>query len=302
MNINQAVQEYIRYKHAEGYAFERGATYLNGFAKNVGCIELSDITQLHVSTFLDSNECSDITWHLKYQVLYRFFAFWTHRDRITQFSIPHSRARAKQTFVPYIFSQGDLREIIRAAKESDNSRSQIDSQMMKTLIIILYATGVAAKEVLEIRTSHVDLSSGSIRFGTSSIKGTRDLPIGKDLTTALHRFLSWRTQRRYSSNMLFVTKANCSIKISTAQRNFKRICKIARIATSKGGSSPRMTDLKYAFAIHRIASWIIRGISLDQMMPALAAYMGQTGLGSTERYLLLTPERFKRNLEKLSPT
>jgi integrase/recombinase XerD len=37
------------------------------------------------------------------------------------------------------------------------------------------------------------------------------------------------------------------------------------------------------------------------MLPALAAYMGQTGIGSTERYLSLTPERFRTQLDKLSP-
>jgi integrase/recombinase XerD len=37
------------------------------------------------------------------------------------------------------------------------------------------------------------------------------------------------------------------------------------------------------------------------MLPALAAYMGQTGLGSTEKYLALTPGRFQKQLDQLSP-
>jgi integrase/recombinase XerD len=37
------------------------------------------------------------------------------------------------------------------------------------------------------------------------------------------------------------------------------------------------------------------------MLPALAAYMGQMGLGATERYLFMTPERFRKALNKLSP-
>jgi len=40
---------------------------------------------------------------------------------------------------------------------------------------------------------------------------------------------------------------------------------------------------------------------MNRMLPALAAYMGQVGLGSAERYLSLTPERFRRELAKLSP-
>lgn len=36
------------------------------------------------------------------------------------------------------------------------------------------------------------------------------------------------------------------------------------------------------------------------MLPALAGYMGQMGVGSTERYLLLTPERLWTQLDELS--
>jgi hypothetical protein len=36
------------------------------------------------------------------------------------------------------------------------------------------------------------------------------------------------------------------------------------------------------------------------MLPALAAYMGQR-FDSTERYYRLAPERFKKQLKKLSP-
>jgi hypothetical protein len=37
------------------------------------------------------------------------------------------------------------------------------------------------------------------------------------------------------------------------------------------------------------------------MLPALSVYMGQVGLTSTERYLSMTPERFRKELNKLSP-
>jgi hypothetical protein len=62
---------------------------------------------------------------------------------------------------------------------------------------------------------------------------------------------------------------------------------------------PRMHDLRYTFAVHRIAAWFEQGADLNHML--LAAYIGQAGLGSTERYLSLTPERFRTQLIKLSP-
>jgi hypothetical protein len=37
------------------------------------------------------------------------------------------------------------------------------------------------------------------------------------------------------------------------------------------------------------------------MLPALSVYMGRHGLGSSDRYLTLSPERFRAQLNKLSP-
>jgi len=62
-----------------------------------------------------------------------------------------------------------------------------------------------------------------------------------------------------------------------------------------------MHDLRPSFAVHRIASWIKSGADLNRMLPALAAYMGLVGLTTTERYMALTPERFRKELVKLSP-
>lgn len=62
-----------------------------------------------------------------------------------------------------------------------------------------------------------------------------------------------------------------------------------------------MHDLRHTFAVHRITAWFKQGADMNRMLPALAAYVGQVGLGSAERYLSLTPERFRRELVKLSP-
>jgi integrase/recombinase XerD len=62
-----------------------------------------------------------------------------------------------------------------------------------------------------------------------------------------------------------------------------------------------LQDLRPSFAVHRITSWIKSRKDLNRMLPALSAYMGLSGLGSTERYLTLAPERFRKELNVLSP-
>jgi integrase/recombinase XerD len=40
---------------------------------------------------------------------------------------------------------------------------------------------------------------------------------------------------------------------------------------------------------------------MGRIIPALSAYLGQHDLGAAERYLRLTPERFRSQQDKLSP-
>ena len=85
-------------------------------------------------------------------------------------------------------------------------------------------------------------------------------------------------------------------------KNFKKLRLIAGIKRWDGSRyQPRVSDLRFTFAVHRITKCIEDGVDLNLMLPALAAYMGQVGLGSTERYLFMTPERFRGDLDKLSP-
>ena len=86
------------------------------------------------------------------------------------------------------------------------------------------------------------------------------------------------------------------------EATFRRLRKLAGVTRRDGvASSPRLHDLRHTFAVHRIDGWIKHGADLNRMLPALSVYMGRFGLGSSDRYLTLAPERFRAQLNKLSP-
>jgi integrase/recombinase XerD len=83
---------------------------------------------------------------------------------------------------------------------------------------------------------------------------------------------------------------------------FRKLRRLAGVQRYDGAIyQPRMHDLRATFAVHRLTSWLKQGADLNRLIPALSAYMGLYGLGSTERYLKLTPERFRKPLATLSP-
>jgi integrase len=136
---------------------------------------------------------------------------------------------------------------------------------------------------------------------SSGLKGGRTVPLNRQLLEQLREYVDWRTQENIGGEHLFTNENGGTIPPSTVRHNFIRLCRLSEVNRRSGfPSRPRLHDMRQTFALHRITSWIRSGADLNRMLPALAAYMGQVGLGSTESYLVLAPERFRKHLDKLS--
>jgi integrase/recombinase XerD len=301
MKLSEGVENYLVSKRTSGYVFQRGESCLVGFFRKVGDLQLTQVTAHEILTFLDGQGTSTITWRLKYYVLMRFFDFWCARGAMPVLLMPPLRPKVRQTFVPHIYSRAELRALIKATTRTQRPRRGVDRQTLRTLILLLYGTGALVGEVVNLRHEDVNLKEGLITIRSASPTRSRQIPIGDDMRDVLQKYLTWRSRRNFQNDRLLVTKRDFRIPESTAAKNWRRLRESAGMTANGVIYQPRMNDLKYTFAVHRITSWIRNGADLNRMLPALAAYMGQMGLGATERYLQMTPERFCKELSKLSP-
>jgi integrase/recombinase XerD len=130
----------------------------------------------------------------------------------------------------------------------------------------------------------------------------RRIPIGPDLHKRLRQYVDSASQKQSQSKNFFANRDGSTIKDRILSKSFERLRRLAGIARNDGAVyQPRLYDLRATFAVHRLTAWFKQGADLNRMLPALSAYLGQVGLGSTERYLSMTPERFRKQLLKLSP-
>jgi integrase len=187
--------------------------------------------------------------------------------------------------------------------QSQKSPKSVECQILRTIILLLYGTGARIGEVLNLTQNDVDFKKRRITIKRGAFDRSRQIPVGDDLNDVLRKYVAWRSQKGYKSEHLFVTIYDQPVTISIANKHWQRLRRIAEVARHDVTRfQPRINDLRCTFAVHRITSWIRNAADLNRMLPALAAYMGQRGLGSSERYLALTTERFRKQLNKLSPT
>jgi integrase/recombinase XerD len=72
----------------------------------------------------------------------------------------HAMAPVKaSTFFPYIFSHDEVRQIIATA--STHEGRFIWASMLRTLILVLYCTGLRIGEAVRLRLADVDLDRGT---------------------------------------------------------------------------------------------------------------------------------------------
>jgi integrase/recombinase XerD len=302
MKLSIAVDQYVARKRIDGFAFSSEGARLAMFCKSSGDLNISDLSSDHVVAYLDGSEVATVTWRQKYFLLLRFFEYLHRRKAIPLIPMPPLKPAVRQTFVPYIYTRQEIARLLAATTLCQQGHNcMIHAETFHALLLTLYATGTRLGEVLGLRTKDVNFKTGVLNIKSSGLKGGRVIPLNRQLLEQLRSHADWRTQKDIGGEHLFANENGCPITMSNVRHNFIRLCRMSGVTRRCGSPArPRLHDMLQTFAVHRITSWIHDGADLNRMLPALAAYMGQVGLGSTERYLLLTPERFRKHLDKLS--
>lgn len=282
-----------------GIEFETGKRYLIALSRWLGALELNRVKVEHVITFLNSSTAQVETWRMKYSVLLHFFDFWAARKEIPYLAFPPQKQHVRQTFVPYVYSRAEVRALVRVRKW--RFKTSLAPITMRTFLLFLYATGAMVGEAHGLSTGDIDLKRKLVTIRNRSVTRSRRIPISEDLCDILRKYLTWRQKKDVRGSQLFVNESGDPAGYDLFEKCFRKQREILNIRREKTATyQPRLHDLKYAFAVHRITSWIRSSKDLNRMLPALAAYMGMK-LVSTERYFHLTPERFRKQLNKLSP-
>jgi integrase len=302
MKLSIAIDQYVARKRTDGYAFRNEESRLAMFCRSSGDLDISDLSSEHVAAYLDRTEVAIITWRLKYFLLLRFFEFLHRRKAIPLISMPPLKPAVRQTFVPYIYTRQEIARLLAATSSCQQGQNcLLHAETFHALLLTLYATGARVGEVVGLGTKDLNFKTGMLDIKGSGLKSGRVIPLNRQLLEQLRSYVDWRAQAGISGEHLFTNEDGCPITTSNVRNNFNRLCRMSGVTRRCGSpAKPRLHDMRQTFAVHRITSWIRNGTDLNRMLPALAAYMGQVGLGSTERYLLLTPERFRKHLDKLS--
>ena len=292
MKLTTAIDKYVLHRQATGEKFQCPFVALRAFSRRYRTKTLRAITPAEVKQFLDGPRTGPATWRRKYGTLRDFFAYWRCRGKLNTVPMPLTVPRYTQTFVPYIYSRRELRLLLEAVPRCQrNVGCRLSAATLRTLLLLLYGTGMRVGEALRLRMVDVDLDNGVITIRGTKFYKSRLVPMGRDVVRLLREYLATSGKWNQHYQPVFQSRLRRAIGHKVVEHSFRRLCNLAGVRRSDTSShQPRLHDLRHSFAVHRLTEWYRKGADVQTLLPALSTYLGHIDLRSTQCYLTMTPE------------
>ena len=196
---------------------------------------------------------------------------------------------ARTRFQPCLLSISQVRELLRCKSKR---HGPLTRARIRTLLLVLYCTGLRVGEAIKLRLVDVDLKQGCFRVGPSKGR-VRWVPFGRDLVRELKHWLDLRRR----AGFVLTPQTTLFEREDGEPENRKSICAVLTVLFRQCGLKPRrgrkglrVHDLRHVFCIHRLQRWYRAGVDPGPLLPWLSAYLGHVDLLGTEKYLRATPE------------
>jgi integrase/recombinase XerD len=224
MKLSVAIDLYIVKRQAMGEKFYSPAAVLRALSRSHGEMELSSLTPDQVSSFLAGPRTGPATWRHKYGTLRVFFEHWRVREELHMPPLPPPAPKYTTSFVPYIYSVADLRLLLAAVPGCQQSDACLMSaSTFRTLLLLLYGTGMRIGELLRLHGGDVDLGSRVITVRGTKFYKSRLVPLGADVHTHLRAYLALPGRVDRNDQPLFQTRLHKAIPRQVVEKRFRML-------------------------------------------------------------------------------
>lgn len=294
MRLSEIISLYVSHKRNLGHRFRTEEGILRSFCRALDNGPIATIETEAVLIFLKGNGQVTESWVKKYHVLSGLYRFSLSRGLAKVSPLP--RVIPKPTvpaFVPYIYSHEELKRLLDAVPAACAGRAPIEEEVLRTLLLLLYGTGLRIGEALALTMAEVDLHQACLLIRETRFFKSRLVPLGKDLMGVLTKYVLRRLEFQTApiEAPLFCFLDGSHLSQSSAQSAFRRLRSHAGVEREGGPRrQPRLHDLRHTAAVHRLIAWYRGGANLQNLLPKLVTYLGHVDLSATQRYLTMTPE------------
>ena len=218
---------------------------MKSFCRNLGDIDACEVEADRVCAYLASNGPVTRFWHRKLDALRGFYRFAIARGYASCSPLPLTLPVEPPAFVPYIYSRDEIKRLLAAT--AGRERCNLSSLTCRTLLLLLYGTGLRISEAISLDLADVDLDARLLCIRESKFYKTRLVPTGPDLTGVLAQYAAERNKRppTDSGAPFLLTQRGQRLSRAGAENAFKPLRERAQVRREDSARyQPRLHDLR----------------------------------------------------------
>lgn len=293
MTLRSAIDQYIAWRQAQGADGRSTARILHGYCRSVGeGTGCDEVRNEQASAFLGSSPSTN-TRACKHSTLAAFYRYALARGFAARSPLPAEPPKRHPSPPPHIYSRDELRRLLDATRTYRKRVNQLQPHVFRTLLLLLYGTGLRPGEALQLTLADIDLPTRLLTVHDGKFSRTRLVPLGPQLARALEAYAArCETSGAPPPAAPFLANRDGTPLVhGTLNDAFAQLRCAADVRGAQAARhQPRLHDLRHTFAVHRLIAWYRQGADLQRMLPLLSVYLGHASLAGTQVYLSMTPE------------
>jgi integrase len=282
--LTRAVDDYLAVRRAAGFKLKTTEQYLRYFVRFA---RARGDTHVRATSAIDwaAQAGTEVERHRRYQCLIGFARFIHAEDPCHEIPPGHVFRGYLPRPTPYLFTDDELRRLIRAAARPGPPGS-LRPRTYKTLFTLLAVTGLRPAEAYALRRD--DITHDGLTIRETKFRKSRLVPIHDSTRTALEHYLEHRARTAKDDDHVFVSLARHPLSPCIVSRTFRQLLRTAGLPDRPG--RPRVHDLRHRFATRALEACSDTRDHVGRHMLALTTYLGHAHVGSTYWYLESTPQ------------
>ena len=226
----------------------------------------------------------------------RGFAFYLNAIGKEAYSIPDRFMTGRDIFVPYIFTDTEMKSIFTAIDHFHYPRNPLLPLTLNAYFRLTYTCGLRPMEGRELKRSDVDLHTGEIQIVNSKRRKSRIVVMSDDMLSLMKRYIVARDAVAPDSAYLFPNFKGIPYTAAFMQKKFVGFFREVYPDIPEEFLPPvRVYDLRHRFATAVLNKWLDAGMDINSRLPYLQTYMGHNHIESTAYYIYLLPENISKS-------
>ena len=297
-HLGPAISQYLTYKQALGFRYEREKKRLLAFDRYVQTRTDAERQPLHVLV----QEYAELarTPEAKFERLQsgrnlaRGFKRYDPSTIVPKLDPLIVRDVVGQRRRPHIFSADEIRELFAAAEDTPSPRAPLRPQTLHTALALAYGAGLRLGELVRLTVGNLDFKAHTLDIRETKFFKSRRLPLTASVIAVLQHYLDARkyagASEEHSTALLWNEKNGQGYKEVTLEHLLTDVIRRAGLKPAAGRIGPRLHDIRHTFVCHRMVAWYQAGVDVQSRLPYLATYLGHKDINSTLVYLTVTQE------------